>query len=192
MAAATVLTSGGIVYALMDTRGVDRAAGGPTTTLPTSTTTTDPLSPGNLSSLGPGEAASRTPSKDENHGAVPGTTPPTASDKPSGPPAASPKPAPGSTVKEPTPVSTACTGWAHSNRSDGYGKTSQGTHLYTGPYAECSYVTEVKSGTKIYYHCYVTNAHANKWIYARIAGTNTEGWVFGDKSTLDGGTLARC
>ncbi|MFG2145387.1 hypothetical protein ACGFRG_14470 [Streptomyces sp. NPDC048696] len=41
-------------------------------------------------------------------------------------------------------------------------------------------------------HCYVTNAYANKWIYVRIAGTNTEGWVVGDKSTLDGGTLARC
>ncbi|MCX4529973.1 hypothetical protein OG982_30580 [Streptomyces sp. NBC_01551] len=53
-------------------------------------------------------------------------------------------------------------------------------------------MSELKSGAKVYYHCYVTNAHANKWIYARIAGTETEGWVFGDKSTLDSGTLARC
>ena len=78
-------------------------------------------------------------------------------------------------------MSTACTGWAHSNRSDGYGNAAQDTHLYTGPYAACSYVTAIKSGVKVYYHCYVTNAQGNKWIYARIAGTNTEGWVFSDK-----------
>ncbi|WP_405435374.1 hypothetical protein OG373_02020 [Streptomyces avidinii] len=89
-------------------------------------------------------------------------------------------------------MSTACTGWAHSNRSDGYGYAAQETHLYTGPYAECSHVTAVKSGVKVYYHCYVTNAHGNKWIYSRIEGTSTEGWLVGDKSTLKSGTLARC
>lgn len=53
-------------------------------------------------------------------------------------------------------------------------------------------MTAVKSGVKVYYHCYVTNAHGNKWIYARIEGTSTEGWLVGDKSTLKSGTLARC
>ncbi|MFG2299023.1 protein kinase [Streptomyces sp. NPDC048603] len=204
VAAATVLTCGGVGYALMDLRGSEEG-GGSNTALPTASTPADgdvpgaggptagPASPGDLTSLSPGQKPSGTPSKkggNQPTGATP--TPGKGGAKPSGTPSASSKATPGSTVKEPTPVSTACTGWAHSNRSDGYGRASQTTHLYTGPYAECSYVTEVKSGTKVYYHCYVTNAHANKWIYARIAGTETEGWVFGDKSTLDSGSLARC
>lgn len=53
-------------------------------------------------------------------------------------------------------------------------------------------MTAIDSGTKVSYECYVTNAHANKWIYARISGTDTEGWIFGDKSTVDSGSLARC
>ncbi|WP_412079655.1 protein kinase domain-containing protein (plasmid) [Streptomyces xanthophaeus] len=192
VAAATVLTCGGVAYAVMDMRGAE-GRGGSNTALPTASTADDATSPGNLTSISPGEKSSSTPSKkDEARATGPTSAPSNAGDKPAGNPSASPKATPSSTVKEPTPVSTACTGWAHSNRSDGYGKAAQNTHLYTGPYAECSYVTEVKSGAKIYYHCYVTNAHANKWIYARIAGTETEGWVVGEKSTLDSGTLARC
>ncbi|MFJ4776513.1 serine/threonine-protein kinase [Streptomyces sp. NPDC088762] len=189
VAAATVLTGGGVAYALMDTRGVE-GGGGSNAALPATSTTGGP---GHLKSLSPGQRASNTPSKKgEDRKTDPTSTPSGGGGKPTGAPSASSKATPGSTVKEPTPVSTACTGWAHLNRSDGSGHATQETHLYTGPYAECSYVTEVKSGTKVYYHCYVTNAHANKWIYARIAGTNTEGWVFGDKSSLDSGTVARC
>ncbi|MFG2873952.1 protein kinase [Streptomyces sp. NPDC048337] len=187
VAAATILTCGGVAYALMDTGGAE-GSGGLNTALPTAGTTGAPGSPGDLTSISPGATPSGTPSKKT----TPSAAPSSGGDKSAGNPSASPKATPGSTVKEPTPVSTACTGWAHSNRSDGYGHASQTTHLYTGPYAECSFVTEVSSGTKVYYHCYVSNAHANKWIYARIAGTNTEGWVFGDKSTLDGGAIARC
>ncbi|WP_369147625.1 serine/threonine-protein kinase [Streptomyces sp. R44] len=211
-AAATVLVCGGVAYALMDTRG--DGGDGSDTALPTASTstgggmpgaggTTDgPTSPGDLTSLRPGETASTTPGEtpsgppskkgeDPSKGSA-SASPGAGGGRPAGSPSASPKATPSATVKEPTPVSTACTGWAHSNRSDGYGRASQNTHLYAGPYAECSYVTELNSGTKVYYHCYITNAHGNKWIYARIAGTETEGWVFGDKSTLDSGTLARC
>ncbi|WP_406365010.1 protein kinase domain-containing protein [Streptomyces sp. NBC_01546] len=192
VATATILTCGGVAYALMDMRGVEGSAGS-NAALPTASTTDGRTSPGDLMSISPGEKSSGTPSKKDG-GREPGPTsaPGNGGDKPAGDPSASPKATPGSTAKEPTPVSTACTGWAHSNRSDGFGHAAQNTHLYTGPYAGCSYVTEVKSGAKVYYHCYVTNAQANKWIYARIAGTDTEGWVFGDKSTLDSGTLARC
>ncbi|MFD7168313.1 serine/threonine-protein kinase [Streptomyces violascens] len=173
VAAATVLTCGGVAYALMDTRG-----GGSNTALPAASTPAG----GAGSDTG---APSTSPSKKaEDRKKRPTSAPSAGGDKPTGKPSA--------TVKEPTPVSTACTGWAHSNSSDGYGHAAQGTHLYTGPYAACSYVTELKSGTKVYYHCYVTNAQANKWIYARIDGTHTEGWIFSGKSTVDGGTLARC
>ncbi|WP_406400721.1 protein kinase [Streptomyces sp. NBC_00879] len=113
-------------------------------------------------------------------------------DKPTESPSASPETKPSPTVKEPTPVSTACTGWAHENRSDGYGYLAETSHLYTGPYAECQYVTVVKTGVKLYYHCYITNAYGNKWIYARIDGTNTEGWAHSTKLTKESGTLPRC
>ncbi|MEV5972231.1 protein kinase [Streptomyces sp. NPDC051921] len=202
VAAATVLTCGGVAYALLDVRGGE-GGDGANAALPTASTTSDgersdaggatdgPTSPGDMTSIGPGETPSSTPSgKDEDREPGPSSSP--GADKPADDPSASPKSTPSSTVKEPTPVSTACTGWAHSNRSSGSGHVSRNTHLYTGPYAECSYVTAVNSGTKVSYECYITNAHANKWIYARIAGTETEGWVFGDKSTLDSGTLARC
>ncbi|MBB4984687.1 serine/threonine-protein kinase [Streptomyces nymphaeiformis] len=210
VAAATALTCGGVAYALMNVR--DGEGGTPNTALPAPSTSTDhgvpgagpttdgPTSPGDLTSSAPGELAgtpgetpSGTPSKkDEDRTASPTSAPGAGGDKPTGKPSASPKATPSATVKEPTPVSTTCTGWAHQNRSDGYGRAAQNTHLYTGPYAKCSYVTAIASGTKVYYHCYVTNAEAHKWIYARIAGTETEGWIFGDKSTLDSGTLARC
>ncbi|MCX2182741.1 protein kinase [Streptomyces sp. SKN60] len=204
VAAATVLTCGGVAYAVMDMRG-DEDAAGPSTALPTASTsagegvsdpggaTDGPTSPGDLTSISPGGTPAGTPSeKPEDRETEPTRPPSGGGDKPSGSPSATPKATPSATVKEPTPVSTACTGWAHSNSSSGVGHASQNTHLYTGPYAECSYVTVLKSGTKVSYECYVSNAHANKWIYARITGTDTEGWVFGDKSTLDSGSLARC
>ncbi|WP_438295964.1 protein kinase domain-containing protein [Streptomyces sp. HUAS TT7] len=184
VATAAVLTCGGVAYALMDTRGVE--GGGSNTALPTAST---PAGGATSDAGGPSTSPSK---KAEDREKSPTSAPSAGGDKPTGHPSAPPKATPSATVKEPTPVSTACTGWAHSNSSDGYGHAAQGTHLYTGPYAACSYVTALKSGTKVYYHCYVTNAQANKWIYARIDGTHTEGWIFSDKSTVDGGTLARC
>ncbi|GHI40597.1 serine/threonine-protein kinase [Streptomyces violascens] len=180
VAAATVLTCGGVAYALMDTRGAE--GGGSTTALPTAST------PADSATSDTGRPSTSPSKREKGRTSAPGA----GGDKPTGHPSGSPKATPSSTVKEPTPVSTACAGWAHSNNSNGAGHAAQTTHLYTGPYAVCSYVTEIKTGTKVYYHCYVTNAQANKWIYARIAGTNTEGWIFSDKSTLDSGTLARC
>ncbi|MEU6984743.1 protein kinase [Streptomyces sp. NPDC046324] len=205
-AVATVLVGGGVAYGLMNTEN-EPAGGGSAAAPPTASTPADgdmsgsggsddgPTSPGDLTSMNPDATPGGTPS---GAGGEPGPTPTASGDggeKPSAQPSASPsasmKPTPSST-KEPAPVTTACTGWAHSNRSDGYGYLAQNSHLYTGPYAECGWVTAVKDGVKIYYHCYVTNAHGNKWIYARIQNTETEGWVFADKTTGGSGTLARC
>ncbi|MEV3993082.1 serine/threonine-protein kinase [Streptomyces sp. NPDC049837] len=130
--------------------------------------------------------------EDQDKETGPTTAPGDGGGKPAESPSAPPETKPSPTVKEPTPVSTACTGWAHENRSDGYGYLAENSHLYTGPYAECQYVTVVKTGVKLYYHCYVTNAYGNKWIYARIEGTNTEGWAHSPKLTRESGTLARC
>lgn len=209
VAAAAVLAGGGVAYALMDTRQ-DTGGGGSNAARPTASAPADgdmsgtggtadgPTSPGDLTSMAPGETQTGTPSKgtdgrgDEGSEASPTPTPGNGGETPTAAPSGTPGTTPSPTVKEPAPVSTACTGWAHSNRSDGYGYLSQNSHLYTGPYAECGWVTAVKDGVKIYYHCYVTNAYGNKWIYARIQGTETEGWVFADKTTGGSGSLARC
>ncbi|MEU4352943.1 protein kinase [Streptomyces sp. NPDC023838] len=203
VAAATVVTCGGVAYALVGMQG--DAGGGSNPALSaasspadgdmsdTGGTTDGSTSAGDLTGIGPSETPSSNPSKKGgDRGKGPTPKPGTSGGKSAANPSDSPKATPSSTVKEPVPVSTTCTGWAHSNRSDGYGYTAQSTHLYTGPYAVCSYVTAVKSGVKVYYHCYATNAQGNKWIYGRIQGTNTEGWLFSDKSTLASGTLARC
>ncbi|MFC8277328.1 protein kinase [Streptomyces sp. NPDC057271] len=206
-AVATVLIGGGVAYGLMNTE--NEPGGGSAAAPSTASAPADgdlsgggpgdegdgPTSPGNLTSMGPDGTSAGTPSgKGEESRPAPTTTGGGAepSGKPSASPSPSAKPTPTPTVKEPTPVSTACTGWAHSNRSDGYGDMSQNSHLYTGPYSVCSYVTVIKTGTKVYYHCYVTNAQGNKWIYARIQGTETEGWLYSEKVTQNGGSLARC
>ncbi|MFF9914445.1 protein kinase [Streptomyces sp. NPDC013457] len=200
-AVATVLIGGGVAYGLMTE---NEPAGGSAAAPPTSTAPADddlsaggpgdggdgPTSPGDLTSMGPGETPASAPTDAPTAKPTPTKTP-GAGDKPSATPTP-PRTTPSATVKEPSPVSTACTGWAHSNRSDGYGDMSQNSHLYTGPYSVCSYVTVIKTGTKVYYHCYVTNAQGNKWIYARIQGTETEGWLFSEKVTTKGGSLARC
>ncbi len=202
VAAATVLIGGGTVFALVG--GGDKT-GGPSAAPPAASSPagaevpdpgTLPDAPppaGTLPTAAPGSTPSRVPVK--NPSSAPstqgGATPPATRSEPTAPPPPA-KSSAAAPPREPTPVSKACTGWAHSNRSDGYGRAAKTTHLYTGPYAECSYVTAVKTGTKIYYHCYVSNAYANKWIYGRISGTKTEGWLIADKSTLDSGELNRC
>ncbi|MER6998585.1 protein kinase [Streptomyces sp. NPDC000410] len=206
-AAAVVLAAGGITYALTSQQGgtTPNASGETSPGSSPSAGSHQPHGSNTPSSASPsGTSSSPSASQeteeredkdtDKDTEPEPGPTPAPGddADEPATDPTAPPKATPSATVKEPTPVSTGCTGWARQNNSDGYAYLSQNSHLYTGPYAECSYVTAVKSGVKVYYHCYVTNAHGNKWIYARIQGTETEGWVFADKTNKGSGTLGRC
>ncbi|MEV6394032.1 protein kinase [Streptomyces sp. NPDC051907] len=199
-AAVVLLAAGaGITYALTSQQG-GTTTNGTQATPPGAGSPTD--GPGPTGGSTPSSAGSpSTPSKpstskapdgDEDEDLGPTKKPGAIDAKPTESPSASPETKPSPTVKEPTPVSTACTGWAHENRGNGYGYLASTSHLYTGPYAECQYVTTVKTGVKIYYHCYVTNAHGNKWIYARIEGTKTEGWAHSAKLTKQTGTLPRC
>ncbi|MFD3946246.1 protein kinase [Streptomyces sp. NPDC058579] len=204
-AVATVLVGGGVAYALMN-NGDEPGGGGSQAAPPAANAPADgdlsgtgggagddeATSPGDLTSMDPGVTRSATPTAPNPTQKTPGDGDDKPSASPSAKPSTSTKPTPTATAKEPTPVSTACTGWTHANRSDGYGNLSQNSHLYTGPYADCGWVAPVKDGVKVYYHCYVTNAHGNKWIYARIQGTETEGWIFADKTTGGSGNLNRC
>ncbi len=198
-AVALLAAGGGITYALTSPQGGTTTDGaqatppvvGSPSDSPRSTAGSTPASAG-LPGTSSKPSASEEPDDREDEELGSTKKPGGEDDEPTESPSASPETEPSPTVKEPTPVSTACTGWAHENRSDGYGTLGETTHLYTGPYAECQYVTVVKTGAKLYYHCYVTNAHGNKWIYARFDGTNTEGWVHSIKLTKESGTLRRC
>lgn len=181
-AAVVLLAAGGsITYALTAEEGGTTTADGARATPPGVGTPSSAGSPGASSRPSPSKTAAR-----------PTKTPGTDGDKATAASPASPGAKPSSTVKEPTPVSTSCGGWSHQNRSNGSGYLVGDYHLFTGPYRECSYVTLVKSGVKIWYHCYTTNAHGNKWIYARVEGTETEGWMSGNHLTKESGTLVRC
>ncbi|MFD9406561.1 serine/threonine-protein kinase [Streptomyces sp. NPDC059989] len=134
------------------------------------------------------------------------------SDRPSGPPqpspsatsqgkpSASPSRKPGasasptaSTTANPSPVSTSCTGWNHRDPAPGsYGYMSGDYHLETGPYQTCPAVALAKTGTKLWYHCYIVNAHGNKWTYVRVEGTNTTGWMSNDNLTRQKGPSTPC
>lgn len=191
-AAAALLAAGGTTYALTTHQG-RTAANGAQATPPGVSSPAGSHQPNGGSTLSPagspGASSRPSPSKTEVR---PTKTPGSGGSKSAAPAPGSPEAKPSSTVKEPTPVSTACTGWGHQNRSNGFGYLADDNHLFTGPYKECSYVTFAKSGGKLFYHCYITNAHGNKWIYARIEGTETEGWISSDHFTRQSGTLARC
>ncbi|MFF7204139.1 protein kinase [Streptomyces sp. NPDC008141] len=199
-AAVALLAAGaGITYALTSPQGGTTTDGARATPSAVGSPTDSPRSPEESTPASAGlpgtsskPSASEQPDGDEDEEREPTEKPGAEGDEPTESPSASPETEPSPTVKEPTPVSTACTGWAHENRSAGSGQLAETSHLYTGPYAECQYVTVVKTGAKLYYHCYITNAYGNKWIYARIDGTNTEGWAHSIKLTKESGTLRRC
>jgi hypothetical protein len=84
-----------------------------------------------------------------------------------------------------------CTGNAFRNADDGDGLTTVGANLKVGPYASCNNVVWMPAGTHVYYWCYISNSYGNTWTYARIAGTQTHGWIV-DGKLNDNGALARC
>jgi eukaryotic-like serine/threonine-protein kinase len=202
-AAAAVLIAGGATYALAGGHG---GAGGTAQTAPSTggapagsgqhagdalTGTTPP--DGSSQAEGAGShgkgPATPTPGSSRATGGAPTTAAGTPS--PTGHPAApSPSDHPSAT---PTAVSKSCAGWTHQDPSPGtYGYMTGGYHIEVGPYETCTDIALAESGAKIWYHCYVVNAFGNKWMYVRIAGTNSAGWMSADNLTGQTGPSTRC
>ncbi|MET7847492.1 hypothetical protein AB0D78_40240 [Streptomyces avermitilis] len=78
------------------------------------------------------------------------------------------------------------------NNSTGYGYFQGATTLYVLPYAACGKQGTFVSGTKFAYWCYVINDYGNKWIFGRITGTDTKGWVHDPYVSWTEGTLNYC
>ncbi|MEV0505771.1 SH3 domain-containing protein [Streptomyces spectabilis] len=89
------------------------------------------------------------------------------------------------------PQAVTCSGWDYSNLDHGSGTLTRGANMKVGPYAACGNVRGMDTGTKVYYWCYTVNDYGNTWTYARIAGTETHGWI-SDSHLSDGGAGAEC
>ncbi|UQI49085.1 protein kinase [Streptomyces sp. HU2014] len=186
-AAAVVLAGGGVTYALVGDGGAkgDEAR-------PQASAAGSPAG-GGQENGGGALTDVRTPDASPSPG---------ASGRPSGTPSRASSPSarpsgttsrPGSPSAKPTPVSKSCNGWAHQDPKPGtYGYLTGDYHLVSGPYQTCSSVSRAKSGTKLWFHCSVVNAYGNKWIYARVEGTKTAGWMSADNLTRQSGQPVRC
>jgi hypothetical protein len=52
-------------------------------------------------------------------------------------------------------------------------------NLKAAPYSECGNVMSVAQGRQIFYHCWILNSYGNLWVYGRVEGTSTSGWMSG-------------
>ncbi|MER0242981.1 hypothetical protein AAHZ94_13305 [Streptomyces sp. HSW2009] len=83
---------------------------------------------------------------------------------------------------------------AHHNNDGGSGKTTAKTARRSGPYRSCTNWGSVNRGVKLWYHCWTTGTVVdgkNHWTWARIEGTNKEGW-FSAAYLDDGGAKKHC
>ncbi|MFF7726020.1 serine/threonine-protein kinase [Streptomyces sp. NPDC008001] len=186
-AAAVVLAGGGVTYALTgnhssSTKGDEAQAVQPGAS-----------SPAGGDQPGGGEATAGV------H--PPSPTPPTGSATPSdaasSPASASARPSatPGKSASPSTKpnIPTTCSGWSHQDPKPGtYGYVSGDRHVLNGPYQVCGSVAPAKSGTKVWFHCSVENAYGHPWLYVRIDGTKSAGWLSADTIIRDSGRPVRC
>lgn len=185
-AAAVVLAGGGVTYALVGnggTNGDEAQAAAPGAGSPAGSGQPGGSGPTGVwpPSASPSKAPHGKPSGAASH----------ASGSPKAKPSATAKPR--ATTAKPSAVSKSCDGWSHRDAKPGsYEYLTGDFRLVTGPYQACSSVTRAKSGTKLHYQCYVTNAYGNKWLYVRVDGASTSGWMSADNLTRQSGQPVRC
>ncbi|MBR8641173.1 hypothetical protein KEF29_22260 [Streptomyces tuirus] len=65
-------------------------------------------------------------------------------------------------------------------------------HLRNGPASSCPQTQSVRQGVKFHAWCGVYNKHGNFWVYGRVDGGQTKGWIFSENLTLDSGSVKIC
>ncbi|GGT03853.1 hypothetical protein ACFFV7_10270 [Nonomuraea spiralis] len=80
------------------------------------------------------------------------------------------------------------------NVDPGYGVMKGRFNLKVGPYAgrRCAIVTSVGRGTVLYFHCWTKNRYGTLWVFARVKGTGTTGWMSIDNFSYYDTPLVRC
>ncbi|MFJ6013447.1 hypothetical protein [Streptomyces sp. NPDC092952] len=77
------------------------------------------------------------------------------------------------------------------NNSDAVHKVVVG-HLRNGPAETCTQTLSVAPGTTFYAWCGVYNKYGNLWVYGRLAGGETKGWIYSKNLTLESGSVKIC
>ncbi|MEU3408426.1 serine/threonine-protein kinase [Streptomyces sp. NPDC006670] len=176
-AVAAVLAAGGVTYALTSGGGGKKAR---TSAAPPASAPASPA-PGDLpgaTSPGPSPSPSRTGASASP--AKKSTASPSASGS-------------SSAAAKPGPTPTGCAGWTHKDPKPGtYGYISGDHHLLAAPYQQCAQGSLVKSGTKLWYHCYIVNSYGNQWTFVRVDGTNQTGWLYNRDLTGQKGSSPAC
>ncbi|MEW1861995.1 hypothetical protein OG896_01270 [Streptomyces sp. NBC_00669] len=85
-----------------------------------------------------------------------------------------------------------CDSYGYTNNSSGYGHMLGTYHLKSEPAAACSNTGTATNGSGFYMWCYVYNYYGNVWVYGRVQGTETKGWMSGDNVTWESGSLNYC
>ncbi|MFI6322138.1 hypothetical protein ACIBG8_31705 [Nonomuraea sp. NPDC050556] len=85
-------------------------------------------------------------------------------------------------VHSPAPAAaaaSACVRPPTRNVDHGSGVMKGSFNLKAGPYAggSCAVVTRLSAGQVLYFQCWVKNRRGNMWVYARVKGTGTMGWM---------------
>ena len=73
-----------------------------------------------------------------------------------------------------------CTSPSHSVNGEGSGIMLGTYNLKVAPFSHCGNVMSVPQGTEIYYLCFFYNSYNNWWVYGRVKGTSTYGWMSWD------------
>ncbi|MEU8624070.1 hypothetical protein [Streptomyces sp. NPDC048669] len=77
------------------------------------------------------------------------------------------------------------------NNSDAVHKVVVG-HLRNGPADSCAQTMSVVPGVTFYAWCGVYNKYGNLWVYGRVAGSETKGWIYSGNLTKESGSVNIC
>jgi hypothetical protein len=80
-------------------------------------------------------------------------------------------------------AAVSCGSQAVTNADDGYIVLGEDANLQKAPYAACGTNIRATAGTKIWSWCVAENDYENDWLWGRIDGTQTYGWVFLDHAS---------
>jgi hypothetical protein len=80
-------------------------------------------------------------------------------------------------------AAVSCGSQAVTNADDGYIILGEAANLQKAPYAECGTYARANAGTKIWSWCLADNDYDNTWLWGRIDGTETYGWIFIDHAS---------
>lgn len=102
-----------------------------------------------------------------------------------------------SLVSPPASAATAaaCPRPPTANVDHGAGVMKGSYNLKYGPYAGpgCANVARLRAGQVLYFQCWVKNKRGNMWVFARVKGTGTHGWMSADNlRDLRNTSYARC